>query len=1194
MPSGDKKQSRLAEVKRDKDLDKLLHLLSTPANKQQLPPIDVDDPGNNNNNNNSPCMKSIGQTHGRVSPPNGQSFQKTSEATALENFGSKYQAERHFSTHSFHKQFDQIFAAIVKNRLCSLDWVERVPTENILRVLICLRLFLRDPVYQKMLFDLGGVKILSQKLQTATESYVQSRTDEEPFIVDILKEMSNIFQKLAGDVKQRDWLIACGAHKPLVMLLSASDVMVLHCSLYALIGLAQSVQPRAVIGELYCVEVLLRILQDYDVESKKLAASLMKVLCQEEQVREQVKIFDGMPILLSLLHSDNINLLWNVVWCIVQLSQDLDASNDVRMMGGIPPLLALLHDRELSADQSSSQALASAGSSGRHHSLSLPVQDSSDVQLEHVLSLKSACCAALTELVHNDTNAQQIVQDNGTYIVGMLIFPHKASTKAEKEAAQTLQKNSFRTLRFLFSMERNRRLFKRLFPPDLFECFIDVGHYQRDINAYKPLVEKLSGLPSEQLDAIKVNFQETNQNKEPSQSISGYLVYEHLGTGAFGSVYKVKKNAGGNFLALKEISYNNPAVGKTAKEKEKSIESIISELTIVKEHLRHPNVVRYYRTFTEPQAEKLYIVMELIEGAPLYEHFNSLKEKAEHFSEDRIWHIFVQIVLALRYLHKEKKIVHRDLTPNNIMLGEKDRVTITDFGLARQRQPDASKMTSVVGTILYSCPEIVQSLPYGEKADVWAAGCILYQMSTLQPPFYSSNMLALASKIVEAEYAPIPEGQYSELVVSTIDRCLNPKPEGRPDIVGVAAHIADKMMLQMDSLRASQISLEKRLERERKRTQKHYHEATRNMQNYHRLFLASQEKIDRLVNLSGSGGAASLKSDSDVNDVFESADELSSTLGSQPDIKPLSDGPLNNKHLAVDTDKSAESGIEEDDPTGCDSLDSSSGSSSLGSSLNSTSSHSEGTRTVPRPPNSPRPKSTIRRPFTAESPATKGLLSPADIPSGALTHRPSATTLHRAFSGSSLETLRRQTSANQRIRPPSAAATLTISPRKVRQISDPVLKILHLIHKLIFICQLPPTLSPNPRRKVIERFKRALFAPQSSSVNLKSELKKVILGSRELIDINLGVGEASHLLRQATQEEALYQVTGEKPASVYLPVDPHDTDIGITYEQMQNFIESVLAESGYYNMAPHARRSQPLGPIGRNPSMLQRMTSFDI
>ncbi|XP_041478409.1 serine/threonine-protein kinase Nek10-like isoform X2 [Lytechinus variegatus] len=1150
MPSGDKKH-RHTEVKRDKELDKLLRLLSTPTNKQQLPPLDFD-ASNNNNNNNSPDGKLLGSTsmvpH---SPPNGNNQQhQISEASALENFSSKYQTERNFSGHVFSKQFDQIFSAIVKHRLCCSEWVERIPTEHIVRVLIVLRLFLRDQSYQKTLFELGGVKVLSQKLLTATENYL-NRGDSEPFMVDILKEMSNIFQKLSGDVKQRDWLIACGAHRPLVMLLSASDVMVLHCSLYALIGMAQSPDPRAVIGELYCVETLLRILQDYDILSKKLAASLLKVLCLEEQVREQVKIFDGMPILLSILHSDNISLLWNVVWCIVQLSQDQDASNDVRSMGGIPLLLALLHDREFSSDRGSSQALASASSSGRHHSLPFPLHDNGDIQLEHILSLKSACCAALTELVHNDTNAQQIVQNNGIYSVGMLIFPQKTSKKAESEAVQTLQRNSFRTLRFLFSMERNRRLFKRLFPPDLFEKFIDVGHYQRDISAYNNLVEALSSLPADLLDTIKVNFEETNQNKEPTQSISGYLVYEHLGTGAFGSVYKVKKNAGGNFLALKEISYNNPAVGRTAKEKEKSIESIISELSIVKEHMRHPNVVRYYRTFTEPQAEKMYIVMELIEGAPLYEHFNSLKEKNELFSEERIWHIFIQIVLALRYLHKEKKIVHRDLTPNNIMLGERDRVTITDFGLARARQPDASKMTSVVGTILYSCPEIVQSTPYGEKADVWAAGCILYQMCTLTPPFYSSNMLALASKIVEADYEPLPADQYSDLVSTTIRRCLTADPEQRPDIVGVAGLIADMIMRHMDGLRTTQISLEKKLERERKRTQRHYHEATRNMQNYHRLFLASQEKIDRLANLSGSGGAVSIKSDSEINDVFESCDELSSTAGSQIDL-----GPIRPKHISVDTDKSAESGIEEDDPTTCDSLDSSSGSSIL---------------------------------------ATKGLLSPSEVPSGSLTHRPSGATLHRAYSGSSLETLKRQTSsANQRMRPPSAAATLTISPRKVRQISDPVLKILHLIHKLIFICQLPPTLAPNPRRKVIERFKRALFSPQSNSVNLKGELKKVILGSKELIDLNLGVGEAALLLRQANQEEACYQVTGEAPAHVNLPVDPHDSDIGITYEQMQNFIESVLAECGYYSMSPHARRKLPLGPIGGAPLMIQRMASFDI
>ncbi|XP_022087422.1 serine/threonine-protein kinase Nek10-like isoform X2 [Acanthaster planci] len=1144
MPSEDKKARQSELTKETKELTRLLELLKTPTSKQQLPSLDYD-PANINNNNN--VLKS---GNGAQRPAKSGSCQhQSSEAVALENFSTKYQNERNFGSHKHQELFDKIFSALVKSRLCQIEWSERAPPENIVRVLLCLRMLLRDQAYQKILFKSEGVKVLSEKLHIATESYL--RNGQQPFMVDILKEMTNIFQKLASDEKQRELLIAYGAHKPLVLLLSASDVLVLHCSLYALISIAQSPEPRAVIGELDCIETLLRIIQEYDMLSKKLAAVLLRTLCLESQVKEQVKICDGVPVLLSVLHCDNIKLLLDVVWCIVLLSGDLDTSNDVRIMGGIPLLLSLLQGKHFTTDRMATSSLPSASSSGRIHSLNFP-EETEEVQLSDIFTLQSACCSALTELVLNDTNGQQIVQNNGIYCLGMLIFPRATTSSREAEAMTNLQKNAFRTLRFLFSMERNRQMFKRLFPPDLFETFIDVGHYVKDINAYNSLVTLVNSLADEKVQEIQLTFQEVNQNKEPSKLISGYLVYEHLGTGAFGSVYKVKKNTGENFLALKEIRYNNPAVGKTVKEKDKSIDSIVSELSIIKEHLRHPNVVRYYRTFKEN--ENLYIVMELIEGAPLYEHFNSLKEKGEQFSEERIWHIFLQIVLALRYLHKEKKIVHRDLTPNNIMLGENDKVTITDFGLARQKQPDASKMTSVVGTILYNCPEIIQNQPYGEKADVWAAGCILYQMCMLKPPFYSSNMLALASKIVEADYEPIPADKYSPLMISTIRQCLTADPDKRPDIVQVGGLIADIMMQNMDALRTNQISLEKKLDRERKRTQRHHNEATKNMQNYHRLFLASQERYDKLANLAGSGGASSIKSDSDSNDVFESSDEQ------PPPNRPHHIG-LNgsrSRYGLHDTDKSVESGIEEDDSClGCDSLDSSGSSSVLA----------------------------VNRAL-----AQQGLASPADTATP-VTDRGR---LLRSQSGSFLETLRRQSSNSGKPRPPSAAPTLTISPRKVRQISDPVLKMLHTIHKIIFICQLPPTLSPNPRRKVIERFKKALFAPQSSSVNLKNELKKLVNGSKELIDLNLCTTEASYLLKQASHEESHMQVSGEKP-SIGTSLDPNDTEIGITYEQMQNFIESVLVESGYYAMSPNARnRSMPLGPIITSPPTLRRNSSYEV
>ena len=69
--------------------------------------------------------------------------------------------------------------------------------------------------------------------------------------------------------------------------------------------------------------------------------------------------------------------------------------------------------------------------------------------------------------------------------------------------------------------------------------------------------------------------------------------------------------------------------------------------------------------------------MELLEGAPLSEHIMSMEEKGFKFSEERLWRIFTQLVLALRYLHKERKVVHRDLSPANLMLGEDDKLTIS-------------------------------------------------------------------------------------------------------------------------------------------------------------------------------------------------------------------------------------------------------------------------------------------------------------------------------------------------------------------------------------------------------------------------------------------------------------------------------------------------------------------------------------
>ncbi|NWS62149.1 NEK10 kinase, partial [Chunga burmeisteri] len=827
------------------DLKRLQSLLNVQSRNQQLLAIHFE-------SGQTSVTRAWQNVKSNEQKPHGQ-WQESTEAVELEKFSVTYKNERNFSKHPKHKLFQEIFTALVKNRLTCREWVNQAPSIHFLRVLICLRLLIRDPCYQEMLHSLDGIENLAQCMETVANGYLDYR--EERHNVDKLVNMTYIFQKLAAVKDQREWVIASGAHKTLVNLLSARDINVLLGALLALTSLAESPECREKISELTIVENLLVILHEYDLLSKRLTAELLRLLCAEAQVKEQVKMYEGVPVLLSLLHSDHIKLLWSIVWILVQICEDPETSVEIRIWGGIKQLLHILQgERNLVSDRSSVGSLSSANAAGRIQHLHLSDDLSPDEMQENTFSLQAACCAAITELVLNETNAYQVVQANGIYTIAKLILPKKGRNT---EKASLLQCYAFRALRFLFSMERNRHIFKRLFPTDLFEIFIDIGHYVRDISAYEELVSKLNLLKEDELKQIAESIENMNQNKAPTKHIGNYAILEHLGSGAFGSVYKVRKHNGQNLLAMKEVNLHNPAFGKDKKDRDRSVKNIVSELTIIKEQLYHPNVVRYYRTFLEN--ERLYIVMELIEGVPLGEHFHSLKEKQQQFTEERIWRIFIQLCLALRYLHKEKRIVHRDLTPNNVMLGDKDKVTITDFGLAKQKQEN-SKLASVVGTILYLCPEVVKSEPYGEKADVWAAGCILYQMATLNPPFYSTNMLSLATKIVGAVYEPVPEGLYSEKVSLTIKRCLTPDAEARPDIVEVSSLLSDVMMKYLDVLSTSHLMLEKKLDRERRRTQRYFMEANQNAVTCrHQLSILSQKNYEKLSLHSSSSGAATCK-----------------------------------------------------------------------------------------------------------------------------------------------------------------------------------------------------------------------------------------------------------------------------------------------------------------------------------------------
>ncbi|MGH0173753.1 UNVERIFIED_CONTAM: hypothetical protein FKN15_000697 [Acipenser sinensis] len=210
-----------------------------------------------------------------------------------------------------------------------------------------------------------------------------------------------------------------------------------------------------------------------------------------------------------------------------------------------------------------------------------------------------------------------------------------------------------------------------------------------------------------------------------------YHVLEVIGEGSFGRVYKGRRKFSGQVVALKFI----PKVGRS----EKELRSLKREIEIMR-GLMHPNIVLLLDSFETDR--EVVVVTEYAEG----ELFQILEDDG-NLPESRVREIACQLVSALYYLHSHR-ILHRDMKPQNILLGKGGVVKLCDFGFARAMSVSTMVLTSIKGTPLYMAPELVEEKPYDHTADLWSLGCILYELHTGTPPFYTNSIFQLVKLIV--------------------------------------------------------------------------------------------------------------------------------------------------------------------------------------------------------------------------------------------------------------------------------------------------------------------------------------------------------------------------------------------------------------------------------------------------------------
>merc|ERR1719436_797336 len=138
--------------------------------------------------------------------------------------------------------------------------------------------------------------------------------------------------------------------------------------------------------------------------------------------------------------------------------------------------------------------------------------------------------------------------------------------------------------------------------------------------------------------------------------------------------------------------------------------------------------------------------MDFADGGDLYQRVSRTRKASQKFAEHQILRWFTEATLALKYMH-DKHVLHRDLKSQNLFLTAQDRLRIGDFGISKVLEGTASFARTTIGTPYYLSPEICKEQPYSFASDIWALGCILYELVALRVPFDAQSLQALVQKI---------------------------------------------------------------------------------------------------------------------------------------------------------------------------------------------------------------------------------------------------------------------------------------------------------------------------------------------------------------------------------------------------------------------------------------------------------------
>ncbi|KAJ3412369.1 Serine/threonine-protein kinase Nek5 [Chytridiales sp. JEL 0842] len=260
-----------------------------------------------------------------------------------------------------------------------------------------------------------------------------------------------------------------------------------------------------------------------------------------------------------------------------------------------------------------------------------------------------------------------------------------------------------------------------------------------------------------------------------SQPRNKYVYGQTIGRGSSCTVKLIKRRDSKGWMCVKII----PIRDRHHEQQEHILLSSIST---------HPNIIKFIEYFE--YNESLHIVTEWCAGGDLYAHIRQSKKligatlasrRASPSDELNLWEMFIQVLDGLAHLHKHG-ILHRDVKSKNIFLDKDLKILkLGDLGIARRLGRDELAWTAI-GTPNYFSPELCKGKSYTWSSDIWAAGCVLYEMAAKTYPFEANSLQDLMIQIKTKQPTSKSVEGYSHNFHQMVSMMLDKDPERRPKL----------------------------------------------------------------------------------------------------------------------------------------------------------------------------------------------------------------------------------------------------------------------------------------------------------------------------------------------------------------------------------------------------------------------------